>query len=80
MREETLILAKKIICSALSCSVSELPENASFDNFVLWDSMGHMRIIVALEEHINRSLDSSEILDIVNINAICIILSGEKSV
>jgi acyl carrier protein len=59
--------AKAILASALEVEVAEIPDDASLDSFEPWDSLAHMKLIMALEGEVGRTLDVEEILTIVDL-------------
>jgi acyl carrier protein len=79
MNLETLQEAKQLLSEALVCDIFEIPDDASFDNFSMWDSLGHMRIISALEQHMGVILASDQMLEIIDIKAICKLLNNNKN-
>ena len=79
MNLETLQEAKQLLSEALVCDIFEITDDASFDNFSKWDSMGHMRIISALEQHLGVILASDQMLEVVDIKAICNLIDNNKN-
>jgi|SaaInlV_150m_DNA_4_1039716.scaffolds.fasta_scaffold46954_2 acyl carrier protein len=67
--------AKKVISIALGVDDVEIPNNASIGNFKRWDSLGHFKIVLQLESTIRRSLQTDEVLSIVDIPSIQKILN-----
>ena len=66
----SLFNARHLVASALSIAVNAVPGNAGMDTLEGWDSLGHMRIVLALEQNIGRALDTEEILaisDVINL-------------
>jgi acyl carrier protein len=62
--------AKAILASALEVEVTEIPDDASLDSFEPWDSLAHMKLIMALEGEVGRTLDVEEILAIVDLKSL----------
>jgi len=48
----------------------EIPDDASIDNYERWDSLGHMQLAMMLEVHLGRSLESEEILSIIDLESL----------
>jgi acyl carrier protein len=55
---------RTIIAAELDVSVDAVPLDASADTFQAWDSLGHMRIIVAIEEQLAVRFTTAEIPDL----------------
>ena len=56
--------AKAMIAEAVGRSFESIPETAAVGNFPAWDSLAHMRLVVALEERLERQLSSEEVIGI----------------
>lgn len=69
--------AKSIIANSLGVPEASIPDDASLDDFELWDSLGHLRIITELESYIGRDLETEEILSINSIEDIEIIIKNK---
>lgn len=54
---------------------SDLDENASSDTIVGWDSVGHMNLIIALEEEFDTSFSDEEVIEMINFKLIKLIIS-----
>ena len=67
---EELLIARKLVADALDLAVEKIDENASIDTLESWDSLAHMRIILALESHLERQLEPEALLDIFSVKDI----------
>jgi acyl carrier protein len=59
--EETAI---QLLASALGISESEIGRKTSIESSKAWDSLAHFRVVLALEEAIDRSLTPVEVFDL----------------
>jgi len=66
MNVSQIEVARSIISMSLEVSIEDVPENASMDTFAPWDSLGHLRIVAQIEEHLNRSLEIEEVLGVID--------------
>lgn len=66
---------KNVMSSIFDVNVSEISEDTSPDSLDNWDSMGHMNLIVGLEEEFNILFDEDEITEMLNFKLICLIIS-----
>ena len=69
-----MVTAKEILAHAFSISVEIVPSNAAIDNFDPWDSLGHIAVVESIEEAIQRSLNTEEMLAVVDLAAIAELL------
>jgi acyl carrier protein len=56
----------KTISTVLDTPIAEINENSSSDNVTNWDSIGHLNLILALEEEFNISIPDDMVGNIVN--------------
>jgi acyl carrier protein len=59
-------ILKKVMASVLKLDVSLIDENSSMDNIKSWDSLGHMNLVLALEDEFKVVIPDE---DAGNINA-----------
>lgn len=69
--------AAVLIADALSIDVKHVPGDASIEKFTPWDSLGHMKIVMSLEEVIGRSLETEEILSITDLASLQTLLDRQ---
>jgi len=67
--------AVTIVAKALSLDLNDVPRDAGIDSFPPWDSLGHLRIILLLEETILRPLTSEEVLQLIDLDSINALLT-----
>lgn len=72
---DTVAKAREIIADALEISTEEVDGDASIETLDAWTSLGHMRLILALEEKLGKQLDPAAIVEIANIEDVAAILS-----
>lgn len=73
---DSVTAARQIIADALEISADEVDGDASIDTLDAWTSLGHMRLILALEEKLGKQLDPAAIVDIANLNDVVAILNA----
>jgi acyl carrier protein len=71
----SLLEARRLVAAALDHSFESIEETAAVGQMQGWDSMGHMRIVLALEGQIGRMLRPDEIGRLKSISDIATILS-----
>lgn len=72
---DSVTAARQIIADALEISADEVDGDASIDTLEAWTSLGHMRLILALEEKLGKQLDPAAIVGIANLNDVAAILN-----
>lgn len=71
--------SKALLASALEIETAEIPDNASLDSFEPWDSLGHMKLMMALESRMGCPLEVEEILAITDLKSLDELLRANKS-
>jgi acyl carrier protein len=69
-------LARNLLSSAFEISVEEIPTEVSLDSFDLWDSLGHLKVLMAVEEKLNRELTTEESIEIIDLESLENVLSS----
>ena len=59
--------AKKLLAVAANCDPAIVPDDARIGQFERWDSLAHLRLMLAIEEDIGRRLDPDESVRIENL-------------
>ena len=54
MNVEHLSEARSILARALNVSTEVIGDRASIDELENWDSLGHMRLVLEIEQHLKR--------------------------
>ena len=61
----------KIFIEVLDNDTIELREETTADDIEEWDSLNHVRLIIAVEKHFNIKFTSSEIRSFNNVGDMC---------
>ena len=51
---------RELVAETLGIPLSDVQEDANFEMIEKWDSIGHMRLMLAVEERIGRPLSPDE--------------------
>ena len=54
---------KDVMKTVLEISVGEIDEESSIDNIDLWDSMGHIKVILAIEKDFGMQFNADEVVE-----------------
>jgi acyl carrier protein len=66
MNEALNTKLKEIIARVMRVDITEITEQCSTNTIAEWDSLGHMRLVLALEEEFNLTLNESQIMQIIS--------------
>ena len=59
---ERFARARALLAEALGLRPGQLPDDAGVHNLEAWDSLGHLRLVAAIERHAGVTLDAEQIL------------------
>jgi acyl carrier protein len=71
--------AKQLLAEAIDADPAAVPDDARIGAFERWDSLAHMRLLLALEQRIARQLDADELAKIESVADIAAVLVGTSS-
>jgi len=55
-----------VMSKVFGVNESEIDENSSQDTVLKWDSLGHLNLVVALEEEFSIQLSDEQVLELLN--------------
>lgn len=61
---------KNVMAAVFNLEVADIPDNCSYGSFDRWDSLGHMNLVIAIEEEFNIRFNDDEVPDMLNISLI----------
>jgi len=67
-------IAKELLSEIFDIDTSIIPDDIGLSNHPSWDSLSHIRIIIALEKRINRKLSTLEIIELKDIDSLASLL------
>ena len=70
---------QEIIASALEVPASMIRENSTMEDIEEWDSLGHVHIMVALEQAFDLYMDVDDFAELDNVPAILSYLAAENA-
>ena len=71
---------KELVSEALQIPISQVSEGLSLGDIPQWDSMGHMGIMLLLEERFNVEIDTSILNTLTSIPSICAFLEKMEQI
>lgn len=71
------LTARRLLADAVHADADAIPEDARIGKFERWDSLAHLRLLLAIEENLGRRLDPDEAVRIESLADVAAIL-GER--
>ena len=71
---DKLRLARSLLAEALDLARESIDDEVEFDSMEAWDSLAHLRLVLAMEEHRGRQLEPEEVLSISTLHDIARLL------
>ena len=68
---------KDAMKTVFEISVDKINEESSVDNIDLWDSMGHIKLIISLENDFGIQFNGGEVVEMVKYSKIKEIIEGK---
>jgi acyl carrier protein len=68
--------AKRLLAEATGAEPAFVPDDARIGTFERWDSLAHMRLVLALEQLVGRELDPDEVVEIGSLEDVRAILEA----
>jgi len=75
---ESLATARRLLAEATGCDVSEIDDQASIDSFELWDSLAHMRLILAIEAETGSLVPPEMVVDLFSLGDVAKLLGSQQ--
>ncbi len=69
---------QSLLSEVLEIALEEIPADMAFGDMPQWDSMGHMEVMLRLEEEYGVELSADTIGELTSIAAICAYLEQKK--
>ena len=69
---------KKVMSNVFNIDIDSINNDTSMDNVENWDSLNHMKLILALEEELEFEFEDQEIVDSMNYALIVNIVNEKK--
>jgi len=67
--------AKELLAEAIHCDAAAIPDDVRLGRFESWDSLAHLRLVLAIETQIGRQLDPDETVRIERLSDIAALLA-----
>lgn len=78
LNDERLIQSiRELFANSLQVPLEEIREDLSFGDIPQWDSLGHMEIMMRLEEHFGIEINAETIATLISLPAIYEYLKGD---
>lgn len=67
---------RTVLAQALKVEAGEISSDTAFGDLPQWDSMGHMEVMILLEEHFGVEINAETISELISVQAIYEHVSG----
>ena len=74
--EETLQAARQLLASVLEIEAAEIADDAGIGQLAGWNSLAHMRLIMAMEADMGRPLSPGNVVAIGSLRDVATVLAG----
>jgi acyl carrier protein len=71
-------IVKVVVSKILHLPLDQITDDSTSNTVDEWDSLGHMKIILALEEEFGLTFDDSQIADMTSISMISSIIEAKS--
>jgi acyl carrier protein len=61
---------RTVLAQALKVEAEEISSDSAFGDLPQWDSMGHMEVMILLEEHFGVEINAETISELISVQAI----------
>ena len=65
---------KQVVSDILEVDIDDINENSSPDNIEKWDSLSHIKLVMAIEVEFNVKLTPDDVMDMLSVKLIQMIL------
>ena len=63
-------IGKEVLSFCLDIDINEIKDEANMYNLIEWDSLSHIKIVLEIEERLQRELNTEEIIEISDLESI----------
>jgi len=63
-------IGKEVLSFCLDIDINEIKDDANMYNLIEWDSLSHIKIVLEIEERLQRDLNTEEIIEISDLESI----------
>jgi len=67
-------IARNLLAVAMEMDVADIADDAAIDRLENWDSLAHMRLILALEEHMGAELTPDTVVGLGSLGDVVTVL------
>ena len=68
---------KEVVSDILAVDINNIDENSSSDNIDQWDSLSHIRLVMAIEAEFGVKLTPDDMMDMLSVKLIKMILEDK---
>ena len=68
--EAAMAVVRELLASVFEIPVEQVTDDLGFDSIPEWDSLNHVNLMLALEDHCNSEIDESLMVELIDVRAI----------
>lgn len=73
-----LTTARRLLADATGCEISQIEDQASIGTFDPWDSLAHMRLILAIEAETGAQIAPETVVDLASLQDVATLLANQQ--
>ena len=77
MATDALETARRLLAEATGCNVSQIDNQASIESFDPWDSLAHMRLILAIEAETGVQIAPEKVVELMCITDVASLIDQQ---
>jgi len=79
MTETVLLDVRRILADVLKRPVDEVPADATRDTLAGWDSMAHVNLVLALEQHFDVQFLPEEMMEMLSVELVAMLVDEKRA-
>lgn len=77
--DQWTLTACRLVAEALARPPADIAQDGSIHTIPAWDSLGHLRVLLAIEAHIGRALPSEAIATLSSVEDVAAVLAENST-
>ena len=70
--------ARRVLAEALEVPLDQIAADASIETLEAWDSLGHVKVVMRIEDRIGRTLEAEEIVSLFDIDSVAKLIAAAQ--
>ena len=78
MNQAVLLDVRRMLADVLKRSVDEVPADATRDTLAGWDSLAHVNLVLALEQHFDVQFLPEEMMEMLSVELMAMLVEEKR--